>query len=116
MDIKSHSNSFNIENGPNLDKLVDAFKYAYDDSTKVTISFMIRNKPLTDAKTTNDLASCEIDRICSIEHEDGSGQSFNIQGLVKRVSIGDPRSTLTNLRFRAYYNTRSRKGYIELYV
>ena len=32
---------FNIENGPNVDRILDGFKYAYDESASVPVTFLV---------------------------------------------------------------------------
>lgn len=111
---KVDSKNYNIENGPNADKLIDAFKYAYDDSSNVRAQFTITEKPLGALKLPCDLAECEV-RIKSLEHEDGSGHSFNIEGSFDKVLSGTIGLSFRELRFKGYYNAHIRKGHIEVY-
>ena len=67
---------YKILNGPNKDRLIDAFKYPYDEPfgclspLKFEVEFDVGT-----AKTQ----VCQF-RVVSIEHEDGSGHSFNLKG------------------------------------
>ena len=50
----------------------------------------------------------------SIEHEDGSGQSFNLKGHLE-IEVYLEHHTVPSWRprrFEAYYNTKTRKGHI----
>lgn len=83
--------SFKIKNGPNKDMLFDACKYAREGGNKISISFQLEPPAKIE----------EVD-ILAISHEDGSGQSFNIEGYCRYG--GQIRG------FKAYYNTRLRTG------
>ena len=102
---------FNIVNGPSRDTLIDAFKYAYSRDGIVSAKFEIALKP-----PANHLKIRSKDFIITeIQHEDGSGHSFNIGGFCKAdmnplVGI----KTYKNYSFTAYYNAKTRKGLITL--
>ena len=85
-----------IISGPSRDKLFDALKYAYDKDAKFRIEFGFRSPAPHSVPT--------ITRLTSIEHEDGSGCSFNLEGYCTLNGV--------SRRFHAYYNTRRRGGYL----
>ena len=60
----------NLVDGPSRDRLIDAFKYAEDDSTLVPVDFYTKSKEKIPIVPT------------MLEHEDGSGHSFNGHGYV----------------------------------
>lgn len=109
--------NFDIVAGPNRDMLFDACKYAHDKMVRIPIDFIVaigytmpKHHPgcayvpmyISDIKVVN------------IEHENGSGESFNLRGYCK----ADPDSafgnaeTCTSYKFKAYYNTKNRSGCI----
>ena len=99
---------FNIENGPSLDRLFDAFKYAYSEYyDKVYATFLIAKSYTTPPGASGRafrLLDAKDFRLTSIQHEDGSGQSFNLAGYCKVYD--------TPKNFTAYYNAKTRKGTI----
>lgn len=100
--------SYEIVNGPNKDTLFDACKYAYG-KTKVIVNFSIVAGYTPSSHTRIPMLLRDI-TICGIEHEDGSGESFNLHGHCK---VDGALSTRVRIcRFKAYYNARSRKGFI----
>ena len=82
-----------IINGPSADLLVDAFRYSYSKEVRIRPSFVFYD--LNDKKTI-----MMLERIVSIEYEDGSGDSYNVTAIV-----GDG-------IMKFYYNARLRKGCI----
>ena len=105
--------SFEIVSGPNKDTLFDACKYAYSKNSKIAVEFgvalgytMPRDHPGCAYFPMNMRGVV----ISSIEHEDGSGESFNLQGYC-RASL-DINQNLKAYRFEAYYNTKKRSGTI----
>ena len=106
--------NFNIVDGPNRDMLFDACKYARDKTVRIPINFIVaigygipKNHPgfqmyVSDIK------------IASIEHEDGSGEKFNLRGYCKAdldSTVGNA-ETCTSYKFEAYYDTKNRSGCI----
>ena len=85
-----------IVNGPSRDTLFDACKYAYDNRTRILVTFGFG-------------AQMEMRGILisGIEHEDGSGESLNIRGYCEVE--GD------YYCFRAYYNARTRRGIMSFF-
>ena len=104
--------TFNISNGPGRDTLFDAFKYAYNNRVEIPASFDIEEE---------EISSITKLRIQSIEHEDGSGEKFNLLGTchvnfdvdveLKTGSLG----SYASCSFKAYYSVRNRKGTISFY-
>ncbi|MBP5656038.1 hypothetical protein J6X15_00410 [Candidatus Saccharibacteria bacterium] len=95
-----------IENGPSRDTLLDALKYACDKNANVTVDFEVIAPP-SDGQFAGKRVLIADWRIMGVSHEDGSGNSFNIFGSckanVRHVGI-------KYVDFKAYYNTRTRKG------
>lgn len=118
--IEIKERHYEIVNGPNKDTLFDACKYAYSKTTKFAIDFevaasytMPRNHPGC-AYVPMDMSDVTIH---GIEHEDGSGESFNIHGICK---VALHRSRLSNdaklcCKFKAYYNAKTRTGTITFF-
>ncbi len=107
---------YDIVAGPNKDTLFDACKYAYNKTTKFAIDFgvavgytMPRNHPGC-AYVPMDMSDVAIH---GIEHEDGSGESFNIHGMCKAALRGS--SDTKFYKFKAYYNTKTRTGTITFF-
>lgn len=93
---------FTIIDGPNKDLLFDAVKYAYSQQVRVNTNFTIKIDP----KIANVCSIRKMRRIVGIEHEDGSGECFNLHGYLIVFLLGKE----VECRFQAYYNTRTRKG------
>lgn len=113
--LHSAKETFKIVSGPSKDRLVDAFKYAYDDTTSIPVSFVISLRQISE---NHFVEMCVDDfRITSLQHEDGSGRSFNVSGYCS-ASFVEPQSELHkpimyHCRFKAYYNAATRKGTIK---
>ena len=118
---KSVTNCFSIINGPSKSVLFDSCQYAYSKDVKVHIDFAI---PQGYSSHSNDAVKLYLPMqitdivITGIQHEDGSGESFNLEGHCK-VDIdyhirNDGVCRYQYRRFTAYYNSKSRKGTITL--
>lgn len=112
---------YQIENGPSRDRLVDAFKYAYDKDARVDIHFDVAlgyTAPRDDPKSVYIPAYMGHTRIVALEHESGSGHSYNLRGyclanLVRMDGFATDESEGTQAyQFVAYYNTANRTGTI----
>lgn len=114
---KSVTNCFSIINGPSKSVLFDSCQYAYSKDVKVHINFAI---PQGYSNHSNDATKLYLPMqitdlvITGIQHEDGSGESFNLEGYCK-VDIdyhirNDGVCRYQYRRFTAYYNSKSRKG------
>ena len=98
---------YDIVNGPNKDALFDACKYACVKGANIPVSFDVvkgYTMPKNDPGCAYIIMATTDFRIIGIENEDGSGESFNLHGYVKRSG--------TQYRFKAYYNTKRREGVI----
>ena len=118
---KMNSHTYQIESGPNRENLFDAFKYAYDENAHIPLNFQIAlsyTQPRNRQNCAYVPAKVKDFRITSIQHEDGSGESFNLTGHCKanlRITLPeDGEIHYLSYRFRAYYNTRKREGSIVL--
>lgn len=115
--MKKH---FDIVSGPNKDRLLDAFKYAYDKNVKLDVDFKVAlgyTAPKSDPGCACLPMSITDIIISGIEHEDSSGESFNLCGYC-RVDLYSPRGVTVayeSYRFRAYYNAKTRKGRIAFF-
>ena len=104
---------FDIVAGPGKDVLIDAFKYAYTEGAKIPLSFtIIKEKPFEDSKHYSLLHTTDY-VINSISHEDGSGESFEFSGSC-RTDLDSRRGEIKTryYKFKAYYSTKRRAGYI----
>ena len=113
--LHSKSEHYNIVAGPSRDRLLDAFKYARDNTSNVPISFVSVLRKITDTQVVQ--MHAEKFRISCIEHDDGSGNSFNLKGTCYASFVEPTLSSIkpkTNpYKFVAYYNTATRKGVIK---
>ena len=101
--------SRNIVNGPNRDRLIDAFKYAYDEE-RLTPGFAIYVGKTVDMDGTERIITNKITdiTISSLQHESGSGDTFNFDGWCSvALYFGGKEKKYT---FSGYYNARTRKG------
>ena len=101
--------TYGIVDGPSRDMIFDAMKYNYE--TRIPLDFkIIKGSAISeDDQSTPDMLGTRDIEIHTIQHEDGTGFKFNLEGYidVKIESQGYiPR------RFKAFYNARSRKGSI----
>lgn len=106
-----------IIDGPNADRLIDAFKYAYDDASNISIVFK--------AKKSAELFvwTAFVSKIVGVTHKDGTGHSFEITGYCKvprRYLEGKPIANVQDkellvMRFEAFYDAKNRCGSLNLY-
>lgn len=92
-------NYFEIVNGPSKEELFNACMHYADDNADTANIFDILVSP--DTKATH--KSLAVD---SITHEDGSGESFVLRG---DCSIDN-----SFHRFKGYYRTDTRKGFLNI--
>lgn len=90
----------NLVDGPSRDRLIDAFKYAEDDSTLVPVDFYTKSKEKIPIVPT------------MLEHEDGSGHSFNGHGYVTVDTIAGHKLYDKHIYFY-FYTASDRHGYIK---
>ena len=110
---------YDIVAGPSKDALFDACKYACSKTAKLTVDFSVAigyTMPKNDPRRGHIAMAITDIKIYGIEHEDGSGESFNLHGYCKADlnSLGGNNVTYKSYRFKAYYNSKSRNGRITL--
>ena len=131
MDTNMHA--FNIENGPSLDRLLDLFKYSYDEAAVIPAHFVIAESytcPLGDPGCAFTILETKDIHIRAISHESGNDYSYELSGWC-HVALGECKSVtriengvyvhstwreLVSANFSAHYNTRTRKGTITFFV
>ena len=106
--VKIESERYSIIAGPNKDTIFDICKYSFDSRTKIFAEFTIAIGYAGVISIVTDI------RITSIQHEDGSGDKFNLTGY---CTTGLPTSPAKDVaykpyKFTAFYNSRSREGHI----
>ena len=116
MNTKENANQvryFDIIGGPNKDRLFDSCKYAFDKSAKISADFDVAlgtTMPPEHPGAAYILMGINDIKVCSIEHEDGSGESFNLAGYCQAdLKLGEGYKPY---RFSAYYNAKTRRGTI----
>ena len=96
-----------IANGPSKDRLFDSMKYQYEDSSiESNFRFSLDQDDKNAIKVRNL-------KIVGIQHEDGSGYSFNLEGVCDADLENSSITVYSPYRFKAYYSARTRKGHIE---
>ena len=115
----SKSVAYAIINGPSKSALFDSCKYCYSMDVKVNVNFTISqgysNHSNDATKLYLPMQIADI-AITGIQHEDGSGESFNLEGYCCADIDYYEKKCYTNTyfyenyRFSAYYNTESRTG------
>jgi hypothetical protein len=131
MDTNMHA--FNIENGPSLDRLLDLFKYSYDEAAVIPANFVIAESytcPLGDPGCAFTILETKDIHIRAISHESGNDYSYELSGWCY-VALGERKHAskiengiyvhstwreLVSANFSAHYNTRTRKGTITFFV
>lgn len=108
---------YDIISGPNKDALFDACKYACSDSARLDIKFVVPigyTMPVDDPGCAYVAMAITDMKIIGIEHEDGSGESFNLHGYCKcdLNSFGGKDASYELYMFKAYYNAKNRRGHI----
>jgi len=107
---------YDIVAGPSRDTLFDACKYAYSKTARVNINFLIPigyTAPAGDPTRAYIAMPISDILVKSIEHENGSGESFNLVGECKVSLNSFNRNTERSVcRFEAYYDTKRRTGCI----
>ena len=120
MDINKEVRSYNIVNGPSKDALFDACKYAYHPTSNIVLDFGIAvgyTAPTANPKSVYIAMNIKDIHVTGIEHEDGSGESFNLWGHCQAdLSTYQPDGVKWSMyRFRAFYSTRHREGRITFF-
>ena len=135
MNTKSNLRSFRIENGPNVDRILDGFKYAYDKSVEIPVTFVVAEGytlPPDQPGCAFIALEMKVRQIVSISHECGNSTSLIISGNCE-VALGDEKhdshwdpnrkanvvrvqKELVPAKFDAYYDARTRKGSITFFI
>lgn len=107
--------------GPNRDRLVDAFKYAYDAHSNVAVDFVVPvgyTGPIDDPRSAYIAMAVKRIAITMLEHEDGSGHSFNLKGFITTdpYALNLSYAEYKTYKFTAYYNTKSRTGTMTIHL
>ena len=116
--MNTKERNYDIVNGPNKDALFDSCKYAYTGRSRIVLDFEVAigyTLPPSESGAAYIPMKIKDLIITGIEHEDGSGESFNLEGnanvdLEIRRFAGDVEYHWH--RFKAYYNTKRRCGRI----
>ena len=110
---------YDIVAGPGKDLLFDACKYAYSKNARIPVEFTVAiayTMPPSDSGCAYILMALTGIRICGVEYEDGSGESFNLHGFCRAdldsLSGSKDDAVFKPYRFEAYYNTKRREGTI----
>lgn len=107
---------YDIISGPNKDALFDACKYAYSDSARLDIKFVVPigyTIPVGDPGCAYVPMAITDMKIIRIGHEDGSGESFSLHGYCKcDLDSFFGGKDYRSYRFKAYYNAKNRRGHI----
>ena len=113
--------TYEIFDGPNREALVSAFQYAYDDNAKISLKFSIALDQHQNKDNDGRIyiaAKAKAWRITLLQHEDGSGQSFNIEGFCKAYLLpaypSQGEIAYLPYSFKACYSTKTRRGKIEM--
>lgn len=109
---------YGIIAGPNKDILFDACKYAYSKNSTIKVDFTVvigYTAPPSDPRSAYIPMKIGDFKIVGITHEDGSGESFLLQGYCKAdlSSTGGVSTSYSDYRFKAYYNAKSRRGHVK---
>lgn len=111
MDTKNKT--FAIEDGPSASRLFDAVKYAYEENDKIKVGFSVPKSYLGGSQKSptayTKLKMGDV-KLTGIIHESGNGHSYILHGYCIVCEDGENRE----VPFRAYYDTRARKGSITL--
>lgn len=107
---------FDIVAGPNKDILFDACKYSCSKVANVPVNFTVAfgyTTPPGHPRFAYVPMKITDIKILGIEHEDGSGESFNLHGHCKtNMRPSDGNTAYATRKFKAYYNSKKRTGSI----
>lgn len=119
MNIKEETQKrrYDIVGGPNKDLLFDACKYAFSEAVKIPVNFAVAigyTAPKSNPNRCYIRMKIANIKIVGVEHEDGSGESFNLRGYCDADlrSINSTGVSLSHYRFDAYYDSKRREGSI----
>ena len=91
---------YNITDGPAAHDIWDHAKHSQNEAVSIPLRFTTDHRLAGPIETSAWL--CLTPRISGVQHEDGSGQSLIITGMVD------------GKYFRGIYNARRRNGYFEV--
>ena len=118
MNTNAKEKSFEITNGPSRSDLFASCERCCDKNSNINIEFEIvlgYTMPKDHPGCANILLQATDFKIAGIEHEDGSGNSFNIHGYCKANLEPYIGADLMPHQFMAYFNTKTRKGHITFF-
>ena len=110
---------YDIVDGPDENVLFEACKHACGKNVKFAEGFVVAigyTMPKDHPGCAYIPMAITNIRIVGIEHEDGSGKSFNLHGYCKADlnSLGGTNVVYKSYKFEAYYSSKNCKGYIIL--
>lgn len=114
--MNTNERSFEIMGGPSRDTLFDACKYAYSEAV-IPLEFSIAigyTAPPSSGKALCMTRKVSNIRISSIEHEDGSGDKFNLHGYYNPGILTKASSEIQFKEFHAFYDVKQRRGLMTL--
>lgn len=111
--------TFEITDGPSRDAIFDSMKYNYE--ARIPLEFKIvkgRYVPKGNSTPAAILLETRNIEIHTIQHEDGTGFKFNLEGYLD-IKIGEgegytPSALYVPRTFKAFYNAKTRKGNITI--
>ena len=111
--------SFEIVDGPPRSDLFDSCMYVHDKDKELRLHFEIvmgYTMPPNHPGSAYIAMQTKAPMFTGISHEDGSGYSFNLDGYIDAdthsFGVREEEANFRRYLFRAYYNTRTRKGRI----
>jgi len=116
MDTKKTARYYDIMNGPGKEVLFDACKYAHAEGARVPVNFSVAAS-YTAATHNRAYMPMELTDVViyGINHEDDSGESFNLHGQCYAVLDTSVPGTYTPCHFHSFYNSKTRRGEICFY-
>lgn len=102
-----------IFDGPSREALFDALRLAFDTEPKVEFTVNTGARLSGPVETSAWIGAKILFKVIGLEHEDGSGNSFNFEGYImpppgKVVNVGHMEMV------RGYFNTKTRRGAINV--
>ncbi len=115
--MSTKATMFKILNGPNRQDFVNAFSYAYDGEIGKSLCQLKIESEENGNRTQVNVRLCEIQHVVTIsgktkmsitelQHEDGSGHSFNFKGWYSAPNLDKA------VPCEGYYNADNRTGWL----